>query len=123
VFKKGIELLKPLVMASFVCIGVSWGLTPFANPHRLFSILFFFIIFLVSAVVISIPSEVKAQTQKLLALSVVRLLMALMCILIYGIKNTTNAYHFSIHFMLHFVIFLTFDTVFLVKSLNKKEKK
>jgi hypothetical protein len=121
-----LQAIKPFVIATaasvvlsylFNCIGISLLFT----NHWMYSILFFLLLFSITAFVTQLPANAKDQSQKILALSIGRLLVALVFILIYIIKNKTNAKSFSIHFILHFIIFLTFDTYYLIKTINEKK--
>lgn len=67
----------------------------------------------------AIPAGDKENTQKILAMSVARLLIALVFFLCYVLLYKTNARSFSMHFVPHFVFFLTFDTLYLIKKISK----
>lgn len=66
-----------------------------------------------------IPSGSKEKTQKILAMSVARLLLSLVFFLCYVLFYKTNARSFSMHFVPHFIFFLTFDTWYLIKKISK----
>ncbi len=95
---------------------------PFASlqTQRWFiSLIFLVVLYSASTILVQLPANNKDQSQKILALSIGRLLVALVFILIYILLNKTNAKSFSIHFIFHFIIFLTFDTYYLIKKVIK----
>lgn len=121
-----LQAIKPFVIATALSVVLSFvfnymGSLLLVTNHWMYSILFYLLLFSITDFVIQLPANAKDQSQKILALSMGRLLVALVFILIYIVKNKTNATSFSIHFVLHFIIFLTFDTYYLIKTINEKK--
>ncbi len=121
-----LHAIKPFVLATAASVVLSYllncvNISLLFTNHWMYSVLFFLLLFSITTFIIQLPANAKDQSQKILALSVGRLLVALVFILIYIVKNKTNAKSFSIHFILHFIIFLTFDTYYLIKTINKKK--
>ncbi len=59
-------------------------------------------------------------TQLLLGSIVIKLLVAFIFILIYGILNKHTALFFSIHFIIHYLVFTVFEMYYLIKLIKEK---
>ncbi len=109
-----------------IAIGTSYLLnkcTFYKTQNWHASIIFYSSVFLILNIVYNFKYSVQDITQLLLGSIVIKLLVAFIFILIYGILNKHTALFFSIHFIIHYLVFTVFEMYYLIKLIKEKTSK
>lgn len=60
----------------------------------------------------------RDYTNKIMFSSMGRLLMCMICLLIYKVSDPLNFTHFAVHFLLHYILFTVFEIAYLLKFIK-----
>ena len=119
IFRNILSVIISAVLAS----GFSFVLnsfTIFTAQYWYLGVIFFTVICFILNLVSSFRSAGDNFTQLLMAGIVIKLLLALVCIVIYMLWDKAGFFNFSIHYILHYILFTVFEIRYLLYIIKQK---
>lgn len=121
-----VKNLLSLVFASALALTVSYCLntfSPIVSKDWLYSLLFLATLFFILNLVYSFRVGSHDFTELLIASLSIKLLVALVIVFIYSLRDKAGFFAFAIHFIIQYVLFSIFEIRYLLQLIKNNTHK
>jgi hypothetical protein len=116
--KNFISVIVPIILATLVSMVLNI-FTPLRSAHWQFSIIYFTVYCVAANLIYTRTVRRDTLTGQLMAGVVIKLLLGLVCIVIYKVIAPEDFPAFAIHFLIHYILFTIFEIRYLLYLVKK----
>lgn len=124
-----VKTTKALLIVCLLAVAFSQILNNLNAPkvfaqYWYYSVIFFFLTsLLINFVLYNSEADPKTFIFKIMATSMMRLLLCMVGFFIYSLVDKPHVLSFALHFVLHYILFTVFEIAYLLKYTKTKSQK